>query len=684
MQTNPLQDQPALACSAVDIIDAVLQQDRRVLLFGPPGIGKSTLTTQLGRSLSEAGRDCWCVSADPGSPAFGVPGAVALARWVVDGWRVDAQEALCTLDAGRFRLPLVSAVRRLVRTPLHGVVLVDAPGVVRGMAGRELLAGLIEAAEVDAVLALTAADRPPPLLDELRALAPEVFVVHAAANARRPGKRVRARRRTTQWNAYLADTVERQIDLGKVNLIGTPPPVSEKGAWTGRQLALVQHNKTLAMGEILRLDDRVLTALLPITTAITDTVLVRNAWRNPDGLLETAVPFVSERLDYLPPPDVMPSVEKNGGPRVAGRVGHVDISLLNGVFGDPQLHLRLRHQGRSLLFDLGDGARLPARLAHQITDVFISHAHMDHISGFQWLLRSRLGGLPACRIYGPPGLAHHIEGFIQCFLWDRIGDRGPIFQVAELHGDRLRRYQLQAGEPGCEPLDEMAVVDGVLHQESGFRIRAMVLDHHTPVLAYAFEPDRELNVRKDRLAAHGLDPGPWLAELKQQLLAGNLEARITLPDGNASSVGDLGDELVLIKPGKKLVYATDLADTKENRQRLTLLARGAHTFFCEAPFIEADAEQASRTGHLTTRACGEIASAAGVARLVPFHFSRRYADNPQQLYEEINAVCTCLVAPKTLKVFESPGSPVVEEVLALEANMACSSTGASNQTENQA
>jgi|GEM_PF-5592770 len=100
--------------------------------------------------------------------------------------------------------------------------------------------------------------------------------------------------------------------------------------------------------------------------------------------------------------------------------------------------------------------------------------------------------------------------------------------------------------------------------------------------------------------------------------------------------------------------------------------------------MEADAEQASRTDHLTTRACGEIASAAGVARLVPFHFSRRYADNPQQLYEKINTVCTCLVAPKTLKVFESLGSPVVEEVLSLEANMTCSSTGTSNQTESQA
>jgi ribonuclease BN (tRNA processing enzyme) len=292
---------------------------------------------------------------------------------------------------------------------------------------------------------------------------------------------------------------------------------------------------------------------------------------------------------------------------------------------------------------------------------------MDHISGFQWLLRSRLGDLPPCHLYGPPGLARHIEGFIQSFLWDRIGDRGPVFEVAELHGDRLRRYRLQAGV-ASEQLDEIIVEAGVLWEEAGFRIRAVQLDHHTPVLAFAYEPEQDLNVRKDRLAALALTPGPWLGQLKQQLLAGQGESLITLPSGADRSVQDLTDELLLIKPGKKLVYATDLADNPQNRQRLTRLAHGAHTLFCEAPFIEADSEQAARTGHLTTRACGEIAAAAGVARLVPFHFSRRYADRPQQVYEEINAACHCLVAPRDLRVFETRTVPGGEEQFADEAN----------------
>lgn len=106
---------------------------------------------------------------------------------------------------GGIILPL--AVQRLLQRSLDGVVLIDGPGVVRGVAGRELLTGLLEASGVDMVLVLTGAGQVPPLTDELAGATAEVFAVPAAASAARPGKRVRARRRTEQWDAYLAGSV---------------------------------------------------------------------------------------------------------------------------------------------------------------------------------------------------------------------------------------------------------------------------------------------------------------------------------------------------------------------------------------------------------------------------------------------------------------------------------------------
>ena len=66
----------------------LFERGPRVLLLGAPGVGKSTLAGKLGAELLRCGECCTCISADPGSPLFGVPGSVSLGVWERGGWAV--------------------------------------------------------------------------------------------------------------------------------------------------------------------------------------------------------------------------------------------------------------------------------------------------------------------------------------------------------------------------------------------------------------------------------------------------------------------------------------------------------------------------------------------------------------------------------------------------------------------
>lgn len=688
---------PLRADQPEQLIDRWLAGERRVLLFGPSGSGKTTLAQTLARELArrdpEGYRPVWYLGADPGSPLIGVPGCVSLVRWREGAWGLEELAALCTLDAARFRLPLVAAVAGFASRVGEGVLLVDTPGVVKGVAAAELLTALVPAAGIDLVLALTPvagqdlvqglaptaghdpgltpasglspvlgltraagvdpaltpASAAPPLARELGALAVPVVLVATSLQARRPAPQQRARQRTCLWDAYLGASTERTLNLSDLRLLGTPPRLAAE-AWLGKQVAFLDGDRTFSLGEVLGLDAGRLRVRLPPGAVTSGTLLVRDAGRDAAGLLRSVKPFATELVHYLPPPDVLPdaaSAAAATGPRPIVQVGTATAALVNGILGDPLLHLRLRHQRRSLLFDLGEGGRMPTRLAHQVTHVFISHAHADHIGGFPWLLRARIGEEGVCHLFGPPGLIDHCRGFIAGFLWDRIGERGPVFAVTEVRGERLVTARLRAGSAApADPCEEADLREGILLEEHGFRVRCAQLDHGTPVLAFAFEPSLRINIDPEALAAAGLAPGPWLTGLKQAILKGQYETRLTLPDGNRRRVAELMAELTLVQPGESLVYATDLGDTPENRERLIALATGAHTLVCEATFLTSDRAQAERTGHLTTQACGEIAQATGVRYLIPCHISRRYEAEIDRVYAEIAAACPQTVIPR--------------------------------------
>ena len=615
---------------------------KHILLWGAMGVGKSTLALELARWFGPHHGGCRILALDPGSPAFGVPGALNRGRWDGDTLHWDGCRALCTLDAARFRLPLVQAADRLLndaaRAGLCGPLVIDPPGVVRGVAGAELLTALVRVLRVDHVLALVREGTSLPLAAELAWLPVEVSQRSASPRAARPPRGERAARRTDLWDTYLADSTEETYPLEDAAVLGTPPPRHLPHAWAGRQAALLDtRGRTLGMGEVRGLARGMLTLRVPAhQKGSVAGILIRDAGRTARGYLETiphAAPLQAQRRV---PPEMRPldTSPDSGSAPVFSHVGPAWATLVGGVFGDPLVHVRLRNQRRGILFDLGAATRLAPRVVHQVSAVCLSHAHLDHIAGFLWFLRTRIGAFGPCKIFGPAKTLTRIENFLGAVTWDRIENNAPVFEVGEFDGAWLKRARFRPGSPKVV-LPALPVEEGVLLAEDMLSIEAAVCDHKIPSLAYALTFRMDIRVRKDQLTALGLAPGPWLGLLKACIAGKKPEVEIDLPDGSRRSAGELAGALTIIQPGRKLVYAADMADTDANREKVTALANGAHTLFCETAFTMAHADKAHATQHLTTLAAVEIARKAHVTRLVPFHFSKRYEKDPAAVFDEI-------------------------------------------------
>jgi ribonuclease Z len=322
-------------------------------------------------------------------------------------------------------------------------------------------------------------------------------------------------------------------------------------------------------------------------------------------------------------------------------------TLINGRTGDPALYIETLFERRALMFDLGDIAALSPRKVQRIKYIFVSHAHVDHFIGFDRLLRLLVGRDTSVSLYGPEEFIDHVQHKLHAYLWNLAHRYSSdlVFTVTEIGSSlatRTARFRLNAAF-AREEMGTAHISDGVVHQEPSFLIRAAVLDHGTPCLGFALEEPMHVNVWKNRLAERDLPVGPWLRELKNAVRDGlpddypiAIRSRPSSSHERTLRLADLRD-LVTVTPGQRIAYITDIADTAANRAAAIALSRKADILFIEAAFAEGDKELARERAHLTTAAAGEIARAAGVRRLEPFHFSSRYAGEEQRLIEEVRA-----------------------------------------------
>lgn len=323
--------------------------------------------------------------------------------------------------------------------------------------------------------------------------------------------------------------------------------------------------------------------------------------------------------------------------------------LVNNPFGDPGLYVEIKWARRALLFDLGENEALgPTRLL-RANDLFISHTHMDHFIGFDRVLRIALGRGKTLRVYGPPGLIANVSGKLQGYTWNLVDGYPLTIETHEFHPHETRTAVFQASEGfrARETLyrprtTHISSAPFPVLEDPMFTIAATSLNHRIPSFAYALQEQFHININKERLHAAGLPVGSWLKELKQYLWQGKPDDfcfPATLyfehrKEERRFELGDLKNRFVTITRGQKIVYVVDVRYDDENEAKIVELARGADVFYCEAPYLDRDADKARERYHLTARQAGTIARKAGVRNLVVFHFSPRYTGQGEAIAQE--------------------------------------------------
>lgn len=293
---------------------------------------------------------------------------------------------------------------------------------------------------------------------------------------------------------------------------------------------------------------------------------------------------------------------------------------------DPFLLVDFLNDSETLLFDCGVRVWGQVKTILKIKHLFISHAHIDHMIGFDHIIRALLGENKRLCIYGPPGICQRISAKLNGYDWDRAADQELILEVNELNGNRRitqvhecrKRFELSA-PPVESPWKD------VIFEAKNYSVAALEVDHGgSPCMAYILTEKNHLRILKDKLIAEGLLPGVWVGEVLQSLEEGIPEDTKIDTGRKSLTLGEIRRDFIQVQGGKKIVYLTDTVYSEALVERLKPLAFGADVIVCESTFLDQDSDLAAKYHHMTARQAATIARECSARKLKLFHLSNRY------------------------------------------------------------
>ncbi|MBF0457821.1 MAG: ribonuclease Z [Nitrospirae bacterium] len=307
--------------------------------------------------------------------------------------------------------------------------------------------------------------------------------------------------------------------------------------------------------------------------------------------------------------------------------------LVNNPFQDPVLYVRFRREKGSVMFDCGDVYGLSVREIQKISDIFVTHMHVDHFIGFDNVLRCLLNRETPINIYGPRGIIDAVSHKLMGYTWNLIKGYPLKIEVSEVRRDTILRASFYASEGFNKIARSGTPFDRAIMTKTGLIVETDIFDHGIEVLGFSLYEDTQININKALLLERGLSPGPWLNELKTAIREDIKDASFTV-DGRCYHLNDLID-LTMVTKGQKIAYITDIAPSEENIQKAISLAQCADTLYIEAFFLAEDIERAHKRNHLTTAQAGQIVREAKVKSFEVTHISPKYINILDRIKKEV-------------------------------------------------
>jgi ribonuclease Z len=305
----------------------------------------------------------------------------------------------------------------------------------------------------------------------------------------------------------------------------------------------------------------------------------------------------------------------------------LNLQPAGGPFDDPALLVAPNNADLWVLFDCGTLHGLKTRDLQKVRWLFLTHLHIDHLIGFDHLLRVRLFSPLPLTVYGPPGTLEILGHRLRSYAWNLTSGSPFLIRVYELEAHKATR----GARFGChqsfvpEPLDEAGLreapeADATVGLTEGLSVRSHPVCHGVPCLAYRL--DRQSPPRFSLATAQslGLTPGPWV----RQLISGQPVRQMV--EGLPRDQDWLAERLLEPPVRYSLGYLTDTRLDAELSGQLASFFQGVDVLCCETAYLAEEAELAARNLHMTTTQVAQLAVQSQVQQLRLFHLSRRHCE----------------------------------------------------------